>query len=282
MPHQLYSNVVLSLPEEMYDIAYAVLNDYPLQGIEEGHDSIVVCFKQEDWTSEVETDIMSKLQTFIPDCSLVSTEIIEQKNWNEEWEQSLEPVVIDDMIIITPSWHAHSVSHPLPIIIDPKMSFGTGYHPTTRMTTRLIREYAKPQSYWIDAGTGTGVLAIAAAKLGVRSVFAFDYDEWSVENARENIERNRVAENVAILQADIFTVELPQVDGIAANMYRNVLIPSFPKLHAALRSHDSPLIISGILQYDEEELRSEAEKVGFTHVRTDREDEWLAMVFTRG
>lgn len=282
MPHQTFINVLFSIKEEQFDTALAVFGSYNIQGIEEGHDRLLVCFRSEDWKMSVQSEIMDELQSYGIQCTIISSETIEQRNWNEEWEKSLEPVFINDRIAITPSWHADSVGHEICIVVDPKMSFGTGYHPTTRMTTRLLEEYVQPQSSWIDAGTGTGVLAIAAAKLGAQNVLAFDYDEWSVENSRENIDRNAVDGVVDILHADIFTLDLPLADGIAANMYRNVLIPSYPKLRAALRSPDSPLIISGILSYDEDELRKEAEDIGFVHTRTEREDEWLAMVFLRG
>jgi ribosomal protein L11 methyltransferase len=282
MPHQVFVNVLFSIPEEQFDTAYAVFGSYDIQGIEEGHDRLTVCFRAEDWTDEVKALILDGLDGYGIPAEIMSTETIEQRNWNEEWEQSLEPVLINERIAITPSWHADTVRHEITIIVDPKMSFGTGYHPTTRMTTRLLEQHLQKGSSWIDAGTGTGVLAIAAAKLGAKHVFAFDYDEWSVENAQENLERNGVVGIVDIHHADVFTVELPVADGIAANMYRNVLIPSYPKLRAALRSPASPLIISGILSYDEAELREEAEKIGFVHHHTEREDEWLAMVFYRG
>ncbi|MFM8438709.1 MAG: 50S ribosomal protein L11 methyltransferase [Candidatus Kapaibacterium sp.] len=282
MPHQIFINVLFGVPEEQYDTAYAVFGAYDIQVIEEGHDQLTVCFRVEDWSEETGTQLLGQLADYGVQARIIDTERIEQRNWNEEWEQSLEPVFINDRIAITPSWHADSVHHEITVVVDPKMSFGTGYHPTTRMTTRLLEHHVRPDSSWIDAGTGTGVLAITAAKLGARHVFAFDNDEWSVENSRENIDRNGVTGSVDIHHADVFTVALPEADGIAANMYRNVLIPSYPKLRGALRTPESPLIISGILSYDEEELRLEAERAGFIHHHTEREDEWLAMVFFRG
>ncbi len=281
MPKQFFINVFIEIPEELFDLSYSVLNDQPIQGIEERTDSLLVSFREEDWTTERAEQIERELVELIPQARIVKQERVEQQNWNASWEQSLEPIVISDRIVITPSWHAESQTHPICIIVDPKMSFGTGYHPTTRMTTRLLEEYVLPGSKWIDAGTGTGVLAIAAVKLGASSVFAFDNDEWSFENASENVERNAVQDCIEVRQADVFTLELPEANGIAANMYRNVLIPVFPKLHAALRAIGDPLIISGILQYDEDELILAARDSGFKHIRTEREDEWLAIVFQK-
>ncbi len=281
MPQQYFVNLRIAIAEEQFDLSYAVLNDYPIQGIEEGTDAILVSFKEDDWGPEKTAQLLSELQSYIPGVELISEERVEQQNWNAEWEQSLEPIEISKRLVISPSWHADKLTHPIIIVVDPKMSFGTGYHPTTRMTTRLLEEFVLPSSQWIDAGTGTGVLAIAAIKLGASSVFAFDNDEWSVENATENVERNHVSPEVHVELADVFTRTLPSADGIAANMYRNVLIPVFPKLHAALRSSGDPLLISGILQYDENEVVEAAKAAGFRHDRTVHEDEWVAIVLRK-
>ena len=117
-------------------------------------------------------------------------QVLDDRNWNAEWEASIEPVVVNDRIVIVPEWRTEEFSQPLRLVITPKMSFGTGHHATTRMMCRLMEQYVQPDSTWIDVGTGTGVLAILAALLGARDVFAFDNDEWSFVNSQENIERN--------------------------------------------------------------------------------------------
>lgn len=283
MPQQYFVNIELNIPEESYDLAYLVLGEYPIQGIEERLDQLYISFKKEDWDNQdFANSIISGLRDYDVTASIGKIEIIEQQNWNEQWEQSLEPVAVSARITITPEWHKETVSAPIPLIINPKMSFGTGYHPTTRMTTRFVEKYTQPGSKWIDVGTGTGVLAIAAVKLGAESVYAFDNDPWSIENAIENVELNGVNESVKVEQADIFTIELPTADGIAANLYRNILIPNFSKLRAVLSSAESPMIISGVLVYDAEEIIAEAKKAGFQYVETEQEDEWVAIVFVKG
>jgi ribosomal protein L11 methyltransferase len=283
MPQQYFVNIELNIPEESYDLAYMILGEFPIQGIEERIDQLYISFKKEDWDSQdYASGIIAGLNDYDVPASLGKVETIEQQNWNEQWEQSLEPVVVSERITITPEWHKDKVQAQIPLVINPKMSFGTGYHPTTRMTTRFVEKYTKPKSTWIDVGTGTGVLAIAAVKLGAVSVYAFDNDPWSIENSIENVELNGVSNAIKVEQADIFTVELPQSDGIAANLYRNILIPNFPKLHSVLKSADSPLIISGVLVYDTEEIIAEAKKSGFQYVEIEQEDEWVAIVFMKG
>ncbi|MBL8000210.1 MAG: 50S ribosomal protein L11 methyltransferase [Candidatus Kapabacteria bacterium] len=281
MAQQYFTNVFLSLPEEDFELAIAALNDSPVQGIEERFDELLVSFLADDWTDELHASLLEKFAQYGIAPTIRETVTVEQQNWNEQWEQSLTPVVVNERITITPEWHRDSVVAPCVIIINPKMSFGTGYHPTTRMTTGFLEKYVTDGSRWIDAGTGTGVLAIAATMFGASSVFAFDNDVWSVENAIENIERNDVQGIISISQADVFTVALPKFDGIVANLYRNLLLPNMEKFLESV-DDNGLLIVSGILKYDAEEIISSATAVGFTFLEQANEEEWVAIVFQKG
>jgi ribosomal protein L11 methyltransferase len=276
---KLYTNLTLAIPEEEYEMAYAALMDFPFVGIEEKMDEMVVCFLKEDWTDEKRVELLELFKNYNVNGEIISEDEVVEENWNEQWEKTIEPIVINERIVITPEWRQHDVSHPIKLIINPKMSFGTGYHPTTRMVCKLIEPLVKPNSLWIDAGTGTGILAILAAKLGANNILAFDNDMWSVENSIENVEMNGVAEKIDVQQADVFTIELPEVHGIAANLYRNLLIPSFKKFYNSLLKNNGDLVVSGVLKYDVDEIIEAALKDGFTHVHTEREDEWAAIHF---
>jgi ribosomal protein L11 methyltransferase len=275
-----FINLHLSIPEEQFDLAYYALEQYPFIGIEESLDEMIISFHQLDYSHELRDSILVELTHSNIPVNVIKEDVIEDKNWNSDWEQSLAPVIVSDRVAITPEWKLQEVTQEITIIINPKMSFGTGYHPTTRMVCRLMEQNVKPESTWIDAGMGTGVLAILAAKLGAGSVFAFDNDEWSVNNAQENILVNTVSDVVESLQADVFTVELPASDGICANLYRNLLIPNFPKLHTSLSASHGCLIVSGILKYDIEEIIESAVAAGFTHEETAVENEWAAIRFS--
>lgn len=278
MPEQYFTNVTIKLPEELYDVAYVVLSDFPVQGIEEKIDELMICFGSDDWNQTTIQELQDGFATYSLPFEIIKEEQILQKNWNEQWEQSLEPIVVSPRITISPEWALDKVQSPITIIINPKMSFGTGYHPTTRMTTRFVEKYTQQDSVWTDIGTGTGVLAIAAVKCGASSCLALDNDVWSVENTQENIERNSVQKHISVYEADIFTYQLPTSNGIAANLYRNVLIPNFEKMYNAL-TNSGVLIISGVLKYDSDEIIDEAKKVGFTFTELEQEDEWVAIVF---
>lgn len=275
-----FVNLHLAIPEEQFDLSYSVLADFPFVGIEEKIDEIVITFNTDDFTLELRNFLIEQLNTYSVRASMISEEVIDDKNWNAEWEESLQPVIVSDRIAISPTWKAYEVSQDIVILINPKMSFGTGYHPTTRMVCRMLEETVTLESRWIDAGTGTGVLAILAAKLGAEYCFAFDNDEWSVENAKENIINNSVDKQVVCTKEDVFKVELPMSEGICANLYRNLLIPNFSKFYEALKNPDGVLIVSGILKYDVDEIIEAAKAVSFHHVHTELENEWAAIRFT--
>jgi ribosomal protein L11 methyltransferase len=160
------------------------------------------------------------------------------------------------------------------------MSFGTGQHETTRLVSRLMEKYVQPNQFWIDAGTGTGVLAILAVKLGAKSCYAFDNDIWSVENTLENIALNNVEDKIEVEQVEIDNIELPRADGIVANLFANLIIKNAPKFAKALPS-SAPLLVSGILVYDKDEVISAAENAGFRFAEIIQEAEWVAIAFEK-
>ncbi len=274
-----YINIYVKIYEEFYEILGSFLYDFPIVGIEERLDEVIICFPAEKYNEKLRQKLIDILSVLSPDAKIIKTEKLEEKNWNEEWEKSVTPIVIDDEIAITPSWHADSLEHNIKILIDPKMSFGTGHHATTRLVCQLMKNLVKPDSYWIDAGTGTAVLAILAIKLGAKGVFAFDNNIWSVENSIENIAMNNCSEQIEIEQADIFKLDLPEADAIAANMYTHILKRAFPLFRRSLKNSNGDLLVSGVLKYDEEELYESAKDAGFKHIKTLREDEWIAVHF---
>lgn len=274
-----YINIYVKIYEEFYEILGSFLSDLPIAGIEEKLDELIICVPAKDFSNKLLEKIEKIINTISPDAEIIKTEKLEDRNWNEEWEKSIVPILIDDEIAITPSWHADSINQKLKILIDPKMSFGTGHHATTRLVCKLMKNLIKPDSFWIDAGTGTGVLAILAVKLGAKHVFAFDNNEWSVENSLENIKLNNVLDKIEITKADIFSMKLPECDGIVANMYTHILTRTFPLFFNSLKKSSGDLIVSGVLVYDKEELLKSASDAGFQNIAILQEDEWIAVHF---
>lgn len=271
-----YVLVTFAVPEEQSDLAIGVLSAYPLIGVEEGVDLITACFDEALWKDEWTTTIPADLKAVGINTSVLNQDTIAEQNWNAEWEQSIDPVVVNDRITIVPEWRVDEVDAPLKLIITPKMSFGTGHHATTRMMCCLVEKYVQVGQTWLDIGTGTGVLAILAAKLGAREVLAFDNDEWSIENAKENIVRNGVESNVRLEQANLQEMQLQHCDGLAANLYRHLVIPYSGEFVQAVHS-GGVILVSGILKYDADEVTAPFLAQGCTLLETLTETEWCAI-----
>ncbi len=274
-----YVLLTLSIPEEDMDLAMGVLSGYPLLGVEQGLDACTVCFEQNDWQQGYENSIVAELQQVGVAVELVKLTTEEDQNWNAEWEASIDPVVVNERIIIVPEWRAEEFSYPMTLVITPKMSFGTGHHATTRMMCRLMEVYAKPGDTWIDVGTGTGVLAIMAAKLGATSVYAFDNNEWSIVNSQENVARNAVEHIVRLEQVELQDVQLPRCNGLAANLYRHLVIPYAQAFIDAVEP-GGIILVSGILKYDRDDVAAPFLEAGCTLVDELAETEWCALALT--
>ncbi len=275
--HKKFINVKFSLLEEFFPYFYVVIENYNIEGIEELFDEIIVCFQNDNWNEEVKLELLNSLKEYIPDIKIINEEVIEDKNWNEEIEQNTPIIIINNKIGIAPQWKIEQLSTDIKIIINPKMSFGTGQHSTTKLVCQLLEKNVKSGDFWIDAGTGTGVLAILAKKLGASKVFAFDYDEWSVLNARENFELNDIEGEYVIEQHDVFDISLPNCDGIVANMFLNILDKTVDKFYKALKENKGNLILSGILKYDKDYIIERYCNNNFEHIETLEEDEWVAI-----
>ena len=272
-----YINIHIALKEECFDMAFALLQGFKFTGIEEKFDEIVVSYLATDWTDEVRIELMSILQSLDPEAFIINEETFAEKNWNEEWEKNVEPIVVSENIVITPEWKKDDFDAKYKIIINPKMSFGTGDHQTTRLVCRFMEKVNRPGAFWIDAGTGTGVLAIFAAMLGASKVFAFDNNIWSIENAKENFELNNVADKIELAELDIENCELPHCDFIAANLFLSLVVPAMPVFYKSLAPKKGELLISGVLKYHLQDILDGAKANNFEHIETIMEDEWVAV-----
>ncbi|MGE5399777.1 MAG: 50S ribosomal protein L11 methyltransferase [Ignavibacteriales bacterium] len=202
----------------------------------------------------------------------------EDRNWNEEWEKSLNVIEVSDRIVIKPSTREYKAKdNQLVLTIDPKMSFGTGEHQTTRLMLLMIEKYVQNDASVLDVGTGTGVLAIAAVKLGAKNAVAIDNDEWCYDNGIENCQINSVADSVEIRLGEISQVEKKDFDLVLANINKNILM----EISTELRDHmkeDGTLILSGLLFSDEEDIKNNYGKAGFAVIDKEQMNEWISLV----
>ncbi len=207
----------------------------------------------------------------------VEESVLEEKNWNEEWEKSLNVIQVSDKLVIKPSSKTYEKKNDEIIItIDPKMSFGTGEHQTTKLVARLLEKYVTNGMRILDAGTGTGILAIAAVKLGATGAIAFDNDEWCYENAKENTAINDVSEEIDIRIGEIDIVPEKNFDMILANIQKNILLKLSGEFSGRIKEKGI-ILLSGLLIDDEDEILSEYASKGFTHLETIKLDDWIAL-----
>lgn len=206
-------------------------------------------------------------------------QVIEQQNWNEEWEKNYEPVIIDDFCCLRASFHPKPEGVELDILIDPKMSFGTGHHPTTVSVIRLMRDFDFAGKTVFDYGCGTGVLSIVAHKLGAKSITAIDIDEWSLENSEENFRKNGM-EEFDLSTRPLASFSNTQYDIILANINKNIILQSLADL-AAISKPGTPILFSGFFTHDVPDISHAAAEYGFTYIKHISNNEWAAALYSR-
>jgi len=205
---------------------------------------------------------------------------LENKNWNQVWESNFSPIVVDDQCYVRATFHEDKPEYPYQIIIDPKMSFGTGHHQTTSMMLSFILENDFEGKSVLDMGCGTGILAILGSKRGASNILAVDFDPICVESVLENKVLNQV-DNIEAKLGSKEAIEGKKFNTILANINRNILLDQFDVYYADLEN-SGELYISGF--YDGEDLdilKNKAEGLGFQFVDKKVLDTWCAAKFIK-
>lgn len=202
---------------------------------------------------------------------------IAKQNWNEEWEKNFQPISIGNDIYVRADFHEPQPNYLYEIIITPKMSFGTGHHETTSMVMEHQLTISHQDKKVLDVGTGTGILAVLAEKLGAKYVSAFDIDEWSVENTMENIALNNTSK-IAVRLGTIEDEPKDKYEIVLANINRNILLQQIPA-YATFMAEGASLIISGFYEADIADIQVVAESVGLKKVAQLSKNQWASVVF---
>jgi ribosomal protein L11 methyltransferase len=230
------------------------------------------------WNDPLQNTLLSIVGEKRPSPIIISsiTEI-QNQNWNRQWEESIQPVEVSERIVITPSWHSlPEEAGRIVLVIDPKMSFGTGYHESTRLMLRMMERYVTPKSFVLDVGTGTGILAIAAVKLGSRLAVGIDTDEWSHINAKENVIHNSCEQRVDIRLGSLEVVKEIGFDFILANITRGTITELFPSMAEKLDKRGT-FLLSGLLTDDRELIKGVLNEHHCTLLSIDEENEWIGV-----
>lgn len=276
-----YVEVSITTDPGLADALIGLLSQLGFEGFWEDNSCLKCFISSERWTPAMlaETEAVTRMvarssHSTVPQVVVTN---LPGRNWNEEWEKTIKPIRVTERIVITPTWHEYKAEDgQLVLTIDPKMSFGTGYHETTRLTLTLMEKHVRRGMHVLDVGTGTGVLAIAAIKLGATTAIGVDNDEWSFNNANENIRLNQVEQQVQVILGELANVSPLPCEMIVANIQRNVLEPLLSDMRNRL-SPQGMLILSGLLKSDEEPMIDALHSNGFRLTEELQENEWIAL-----
>jgi len=260
-----------NISEEQSEILIAQLNEIGFNGFEEGEIFLTGFIDEQNFDEDALQQIISAHHLSY------QKNFIQQKNWNEEWEKNFDPVIVDDFVAVRAEFHQPIKNIEHEIIITPKMSFGTGHHATTYMMIQQMRTIDFNNKTVFDFGTGTGILAILSEKLGAKNIIAIDNDEWSINNAKENSERNNCKRIQLFLVSELPSTE--KFDIVLANINKNVILQHVKEL-TNLLAQSGQLLISGLLIEDETEILDVAVKIKLKPTARIRRGRWISIRFT--
>ena len=218
------------------------------------------------------------LEPSFSDIRLLKVEEMPDKDWNEVWEASYRPVVVNDRCRVRAPFHEPDPSFEFDLVIEPKMSFGTANHETTAQIIQLMLETDFQGKTVLDMGSGTAVLAILAKKLGAAHTVAIDNDEWAYRNAFTNTEFNGISD-IEIILGDASSIQ-GSFDVVLANINRNILLRDMHLYVAAMRP-DAHIFFSGFYTEDLESIKAEAERLGLHYCRHLSRNNWVAAEFVK-
>ncbi|MEY8869200.1 50S ribosomal protein L11 methyltransferase [Meridianimaribacter flavus] len=256
------------------EILIAELGFAGFESFVETEEGVTAYIQKEEWSETILDDIQI-LNSNEFEISF-SFEDIEQTNWNEEWEKNFTPIVVDGKCSVRAPFHDKPNTE-YDIIIEPKMSFGTGHHETTHMMIQYILNNDFKDKSVLDMGCGTGVLAILAEMKGAKPIDAIDYDNWCYLNSLENVERNN-CEHITVLEGDASLLVDKHYDVIIANINRNILLNDLDKYVACLNKNGM-LLLSGFYKDDIPVLEAECNKHMLKLVETLEKNHWVALKF---
>jgi ribosomal protein L11 methyltransferase len=262
---------------EITDILMAELGEIGFDIFEDTENGIKAYCPLLDYDSRATYEVIDRYR-FLGSID-VSESDIEKQNWNAVWENNYDPIRISDKVYIRASFHEPDTTVPMEIIINPKMSFGTGHHETTTLMVQAMFELYLKEKSVLDVGTGTGILAFIALKLGASRVHGFDIDPWSVENSIENAHLNE-CEMATFSEGTILDEPKTSYDFVIANINRNILVAEISEYVLRLAS-GGYLLLSGFYTEDVPHLVSSANLLGLKLEAQTNLRNWACLRFRR-
>ncbi|SDH79868.1 50S ribosomal protein L11 methyltransferase [Winogradskyella thalassocola] len=257
------------------EILIAELGYAGFESFVENEEGVIAYIQKEEWNDNILDGIyILSSDEFKIDYTF---EDIEQTNWNEEWEKNFNPIVVDDVVSVRAPFHEKRDDVKYDLIIEPKMSFGTGHHETTHMMIQHILQNDFKDKSVLDMGCGTGVLAILAEKVGATKLDAIDIDNWCYLNSLENVERND-CKNISVYEGDVMLLNGKKYDSIIANINRNILLADISEYANCLNENGS-LFLSGFYEQDIPIIEAECNKQMLKLTKTLQKGQWVSLKF---
>ncbi len=274
---EYFANLGKAITEEESEIIVALLGQTEFESFEVVENG-VKAYIQNSLIDELE---IQKIINDLKELFTFKLEInkIKDVNWNEEWEKDYEPIFVNDSCVIRAPFHTISPKLEYDVIIESKMAFGTGHHETTFLVSDFLFSMHLKNRSICDAGTGSGVLSIIASKLKAKDIFAYDIDQWSFNNTKENLKINGV-NNVRIKKGDVSLIKNMNFDIILANINRNILLKDVPSFSSALNKKGI-LIVSGFYSQDLPIIMKEFEKQNLKLDTFKKKNNWIIASFNK-
>lgn len=262
--------------EPATEILVAELGEVGFESFVENEEGVIAYIQQVDWNENLLDDIfVLNSEEFLISYKM---EVIEQTNWNSEWEKNFNPIQVDDLVSIRAPFHENP-NLKYDIVIEPKMSFGTGHHETTHMMVQHLLELDLANKKVLDMGCGTGILAIFAEMKGAKPIDAIDTDNWCYQNSIENVERNNCS-NIAVYEGEASLLVDKKYDVIIANINRNILLNDMQAYMNCL-DDDGIILLSGFYEEDIPIIDEEVSKYQFKIDKIIERNNWVALKYKK-